>query len=52
MEIIFLLMFISFLIAATFLGAFFWANRNAQFRNLSLDAYKVLEDEQDQQSEE
>lgn len=36
-------MIISFLIAVSFVGAFFWANRKSQFSNLDLEALKILE---------
>jgi cbb3-type cytochrome oxidase maturation protein len=45
MEIIFLLMAISFLIAVIFVVAFVWANKHSQFSNLSLEAWKILEKE-------
>lgn len=52
MEIVFLLMGISFLIAVSFVVGFMWANKNSQFNNLNLEAYKILENQKETKSEE
>ncbi|MEY2963800.1 MAG: Cytochrome oxidase maturation protein cbb3-type [Bacteroidota bacterium] len=46
MNIIFLLLFFSLLIAVVFLGAFLWSNRDGQFEDVEGPAMRMLRDEQ------
>jgi cbb3-type cytochrome oxidase maturation protein len=46
MNIIFLLLFFSLLIAVAFLGAFLWSNRNGQFDDVEGPAMRMLREEQ------
>jgi cbb3-type cytochrome oxidase maturation protein len=44
MEILFFLIGCSVLVAATFLGLFFWATRSGQYDDLDSPAYRMLWD--------
>lgn len=46
MEIIFVLIGISFLIAVSFVGAFIWASKQSQFSNIELEKWKILNKEE------
>ncbi|MEO9532991.1 MAG: cbb3-type cytochrome oxidase assembly protein CcoS [Crocinitomicaceae bacterium] len=46
MEIIFLLLSISIVLALFFLFSFFWANKNGQFEDIEGPAMRILFDEE------
>ncbi|TYZ06917.1 cbb3-type cytochrome oxidase assembly protein CcoS [Hymenobacter lutimineralis] len=48
MTIIFLLIFVSLLVALTFLGAFLWAVRNGQYDDAYTPSVRMLFDEEEQ----
>lgn len=50
MNIIFLLLFFSLVIAAVFLGAFLWSNRSGQFDDVEGPAMRMLHEEQQPES--
>ncbi|QIX62301.1 cbb3-type cytochrome oxidase assembly protein CcoS [Hymenobacter sp. BT18] len=48
MTIIFLLIFVSLLVALTFLGAFLWAVRSGQYDDAYTPSVRMLFDEEEQ----
>lgn len=48
MEIIFMLIFFSVLLAAGFLGAFFWATKSGQFEDKYTPSVRILFDDEDE----